>query len=144
MKIGLSFSRCLRDIVTGKVDIADVLIVISRTDFNPKNDKEWEGIWRGYGGGDGPVRSLWSQPEWYEYGDDYEDRFRSVAIELYESGKLHQPRQFGAHPPRRKEFWLEAVLPSEELELNPAAKKAWEHFQTVAGLTKVELNTDYQ
>ena len=144
MKIGLSFSRCLRDIVDGKVDIADVLIVIARTDFDPKNDEQWQGIWKGYGGGDVPTMSLWSQPEWYDYGNEDEDRFRSVAIELYETGKLHQPRQFGAHPPRRAEYWLETVLPNEELDRNPAAKKAWEHFQTVAGLTKVKLDTEYQ
>lgn len=144
MKIGLSFSRCIRDIIQEKVNIDDVLIIISRTDFNPKDDKQWKEIWRGYGGGDGPTMSLWSQPEWYDYGDEDEDRFRSVTIELYENGKLHQPRQFGAYPPRRQEYWLETVLPSEELERNPAAKKAWDHFQVVAGLTKVKLDTDYQ
>jgi hypothetical protein len=38
---------------------------------------------------------------------------------------------------------LETVLPSSELEKNPAAKKAWDHFQVVAGLTKVDLDKDY-
>ena len=33
MKIGLSYSRCIRDIVEGKVDINDVLVIISRTDL---------------------------------------------------------------------------------------------------------------
>jgi len=45
---------------------------------------------------------------------------------------------------RRPEIWLEAVLPSIELEKNPAAKAAWEKFQTVAGLTNVELDDKYQ
>jgi hypothetical protein len=67
-----------------------------------------------------------------------------VSIELWDQGKLHQPRKFGAYPARRPEIWLEAVLPSSELETNPAAKKAWDKFQTVAGLTKVELDKDYQ
>jgi hypothetical protein len=146
MKIGLSFSRCIRDIVDGKVDIDDVLIVIARTDFDPHNDKQWQGIWQGYGGGTdyGLAAGFFStsNPEWAGYTD--EDRFRSVAIELWETGKFHQPRKFGAHPPRRSEFWLETVLPSEELEKNPAAKKAWDHFQVVAGLTKVNLDTEYQ
>jgi hypothetical protein len=135
MKIGLSFSRCVRDIVDGTVDIDDVLIVISRTDFDPLNNEQWQGIWEGY---------HWNNPEWADYPDEDEDRFRSVAIELWESGKFHQPRKFGAHPRRRSEIWLEAVLPSEELNQNPAAKAAWEKFQTIAGLTNVELDDKYQ
>jgi hypothetical protein len=141
MKIGLSFSRCVRDIVDGKVDIADVLIVIARTDFDPHDDKQWQGIWEGYGGGSTPG-SLWSMPEWHGYDD--EDQFRSVAIELWETGKFHQPRKFGAHPSRRPEIWLETVLPSSELEKNPTAKAAWDKFQTVAGLTNVDLDKDYR
>lgn len=135
MKIGLSFSRCVRDIVEGTVDIHDVLIVISRTDFDPNDDIQWQSIWSGY---------HWNNPEWADYSDEDEDRFRSVAIELWETGKFHQPRKFGARPIRRSEIWLEAVLPSSELETNPAAKTAWEKFQTVAGLTNVELDDKYQ
>jgi hypothetical protein len=36
------------------------------------------------------------------------------------------------------------VLPSSELETNPAAKTAWEKFQTVAGLTSVKLDKEYK
>lgn len=147
MKIGLSYSRCVRDIVDGKVDINDVLVVIARTDFDPHDDKQWKGIWIGYGGGMAEVDDLrlalsGSNPEWAGYTD--EDQFRSVSIELWESGKLHQPRQFGAHPARRPEIWLETVLPNEELEKNPAAKNAWDKFQMVAGLTNVELDKEYR
>jgi hypothetical protein len=144
MKIGLSFSRCVRDIVDSVVDINDVLIIIARTDFDPHNDKQWQGIWEGYGGGNGGAGSLWSNPEWSKYTAEDEDRVRSVAIELWESGKLHQPRKFGAYPRRRPEIWLETVLPSSELDTNPAAKAAWDKFQTIAGLTNVDLDKDYQ
>jgi hypothetical protein len=139
MKIGLSYSRCVRDIVDGVVDIADVLIIISRTDFDPHDNEQWQGIWQGY-----HQRGGWSNPEWGHYAEEDEDRFRSVSIELWETGKLHQPRKFGAHPSRRPEIWLEAVLPSSELKKNPAAKIAWDKFQTVAGLTNVNLDKDYQ
>jgi hypothetical protein len=134
MKVGLSFSRCVRDIVDGTVDINDVLVVISRTDFDPNNDTQWKSIWNGY---------RWSNPEWAGYPDEDEDRFRSVSIELWESGKFHQPRKFGAHPERRPEFWLETVLVSEEIESNPAVKAAWNQFQVVAGLTNTTLDKDY-
>ena len=146
MKIGLSYSRCVRDIVDGVVDIDDVLIIIARTNFDPHDDAQWQGIWNGYGGGSPNMGAFSgfssSAPEWAGYHD--EDRFRSVSIELWESGKLHQPRKFGARPTRRPEIWLEAVLPSSELESNPAAKKAWDNFQIIAGLTNTTLDKDYQ
>jgi hypothetical protein len=146
MKIGLSYSRCVRDIVDGKVDIDNVLVLITRTDFDPHDDEQWSGIWIGYGGGSDLTysRGLFSQsnPEWTGYHD--EDQFRSVSIELWETGKMHQPRKFGAHPARRSEIWLEAVLPNSELDNNPAAKAAWDKFQTIASLTNVELDDKYK
>lgn len=145
MKIGLSYSRCIRDIVDGIVDIDDVLVVIARTDFDPRDADQWQGIWEGYGGGT-PIASRGffghSNPEWAGYED--ESKFRSVSIDLYDTGKMHQPRKFGAHPARRPEIWLEAVLPSAELDNNPAAKAAWNNFQIIAGLTNVSLDKDYQ
>lgn len=146
MKIGLSYSRCVRDIVEGKVDIEDVLVVIARTDFDPRDDKQWQGIWEGYAGGSnrGSMIRMFSgsNPEWGAYGDEDEDRFRSVSIELWESGKLHQPRKFNAHPRRMPYYWLETVLPSDELDTNPAVKKAWENFQVMAGLSSIKLDKE--
>jgi len=146
MKIGLSYSRCVRDIVDGKVDIDDVLVLITRTDFDPHDDAQWEGIWIGYGGGTDNAysRGFFSQsnPEWAGYHD--EELFRKISCELYNTGKMHQPRKFGAHPQRRPEIWLETVLPNSELETNPAAKKAWDQFQVIAGLSSVELDKDYK
>ncbi len=142
MKIGLSYSRCVRDIVDGKVDIEDVLVVISRTDFDPHDDKQWQGIWQGYGGGAGRG-SIWSNPEWSSYPPEDEDRFRSVSIELMESGKLHQPRKFGAHPRRLPYYWLDTILPSEELSANPSVKAAWEKFLLVSQLSSIKLDDNY-
>lgn len=138
MKIGLSYSRCVRDIVDGVVDINDVLIIIARTDFDPRVDEEWTSIWQGY-----HSRSGWSNPEWSNYADEDEDRFRSVSIELWESGRLHQPRKFGAHAVRRPEYWLETVLVDEDLESRPAVKAAWDQFQMLAGLTNTTMDKDY-
>jgi len=135
MKIGLSYSRCVRDIVDGVVDIADVLVIIARTDFDPHDDAQWSRIWTGYHNSFGM-----SNPEWRNYPPEDEDRFRSVSIELWEWGKLHQPRKFGVNPRRLPYYWLETALPSEELDQFPAVKMAWEQFQTVAGLTGVKLD----
>jgi len=141
MKIGLSYSRCVLDIVEGRVSMDDVLVLITRTDFDPRDDVQWTGIWTGYclGG--------LSNPEWSNYdfrSKDDEDKFRSVSCMLYEDGKMHQPRKFGAHPRRRPEIWLEAVLPNSELEANPTAKLAWEKFQTIAALSSVTLDDKYK
>lgn len=148
MKIGLSYSRCIRDIVEGKVDIDDVLIIIARTDFDPHDDKQWKGIWEGYAGGSnrGSMIRMFagSNPEWAGYGDEDEDLFRSVSIELWEQGKFHQPRQFGAHPRRMPYYWLETILPDDELKNNSAVAKAFEHFQILAGLSNVKLDKESQ
>jgi len=141
MKIGLSYSRCVLDIVEGRVDIDDVLVLITRTDFDPRDDMQWTGIWQGY------TLGGMSNPEWANYdfhNKDDEDKFRSVSCMLYEDGKMHQPRKFGARPRRRPEIWLEAVLPNSELDANPAAKMAWEKFQTIASLSSVTLDDKYQ
>lgn len=126
MKIGLSFSRCLRDIFEGKVEKNEVLVIISRTDLDPHNDNHWNAIWEGY-----TVGGL-SHPEWAAYKDEYV-AFRKIAIELYNEGKLHQPRQFGAHPQRLYYYWLNCVVP--EQEHNPAQQKAWDNYKLITGLS---------
>ena len=88
-----------------------------------------------------------SAAEWgnYDlYNKEHESKFRDVSVTLWEQGKFHQPRKFGAHPMRRSEFWLETCLPDSELEHNPAAKIAWDNFQVVAGLADVKLDKTYQ
>ena len=135
MRIGLSFSRCLRDIVEARVLFEDVLVIIARTDFDPHVDAQWDDIWLGYRFGG------LSNPEWEdaEPGKDEEvikDMYRNVAMQLYDNGKLHQPRQFGSHPARMPYYWLECVVPEDELSSNPTAQKAWEKYKMLAGLTQ--------
>lgn len=132
MKIGLSLSRCIRDIVEGQVDLHDVLVLITRTDFDPTVDEQWNAIWQGY---------TTINPEWYGL---QEQDVKGVILTLWQAGKIHQPRQFGANPVRRREFWLETVLPDSELETRPAVKEAWDNFQVLAGLTGVNLDRKYQ
>lgn len=141
MKIGLSYSRCILDIVEERVDIEDVLVIISRTDFDPRDDSQWASIWEGYCYG-GMSRAEWGD---YDYNSkEDEDKFRTVSIMLWEDGKLHQPRKFGAYPRRLPYYWVETFLPDDELDRNPAAKKAFEKFQIVAGLINAKpLETDH-
>jgi len=133
----------LRDIIDGKVDINDVLIIIAGTDFNPHIDIEWDSIWKSYHSSPS-VFSSWNYPVWGSCEDADEQRFRDLTIELYDSGRIHQPRKFGSPAVPQRATWLEAILLSSELENNAAAKIAWEHFQTVAGLTNVTIDRDYK
>jgi hypothetical protein len=139
MKIGLSYSRCVRDIVDGTVDINDVLVIVARTDFDPHDNDQWQGIWMGYGGGTENAYSQGffsqSNPEWAGYTAEQEDLFRSVSIELWESGKLHQPRKFNAHPRRLPYYWLETFAPETEIATNPSVQLAWEKYKLLAGLS---------
>ena len=145
MKIGLSFSRCVRDIVEGRVDISDVLVIIARTDFDPNVDKEWQSIWQGYAGGSNRgsmIRMLnGANPEWADT-DHTEEEFRAVSKDLWDFGKLHQPRKFGAHVRRLPYHWMEAIPDEDEMTGHPAVLDAWHQFKTVAGLTGTKLNHD--
>lgn len=139
MKVGLSYSRCVKDIIDGKVDLSEILVIVSRTDFDPHDDKQWTGIWQGYGGGDN--NKFWANPEWLGYTDKDEARFRGVSIDLWEMGKLFQPRRYGGTPRRLPYHWLEVGLQSEDIEQSPAVKQAWDHFQILAGLATNKVSS---
>ena len=131
MKVGASYSRCIRDIIDGNVDIDDVLVIVARTDFDPEDDRQWKNVWTGYAG-TGQF-GMFTHPEWFDY-QGREQEFRDLSIQLKKSGKLHQPRQFGAHPQRMHEYWYDVVLTPENLTKNPAAKRAWENYKLISGL----------
>ena len=128
MKIGLSLSRCMRDILEEKVDIEDVLVIVARTDVDPHNESHWNGLWQGY------LYGGMSNPEWAGL-EEREQAMRDILVELYESGKLHQPRQFGSHPRRLPYYWLDTFAPEEEIATNPSVQKAWNNYKLLAGLS---------
>ena len=128
MKVGLSLSRCMRDIYEGRVEENDVLVIIARTDIDPHNDAHWKQIWDGY------LYGGLSHPEWQGMEGE-EEGMRQLLINLYNDGKFHQPRQFGAHPPRMPYYWLECMVPDDELQDKPAVKKAWDNYKVIAKLS---------
>jgi len=136
MRVGTSLSRCVRDIYQGTVDIDDVLVIVARTDFDPENDKHWESLWVGYAGG-GSLQQIYYRnvPEWIDIPSEDEQTVRDICIQLKKQGKLHQPRQYGAHPRRMSEYWYELVLASDIVNSNPAAQKAWENYKLIVGLS---------
>lgn len=134
MKVGTSLSRCVRDIYEGTVDIYDVLVIVARTDFDPEDDKHWKQIWEGYAGGN-CGGGMWSAPEWSNIPAADEKQVREICVRLKTMGKLHQPRQYGAHPQRMDHFWYDVVLSDNVVQSNPAAKKAWDNYKMIAGLS---------
>jgi hypothetical protein len=128
MKIGTSYSRCVRDIFDKKVSIDDVMVIVARTDFDPTVDKEWNSIWTGYTNSTG-----FSYPEWSNY-DEHEEEFRKITLALWHLGKLHQPRKYGNFVSRTKDVWYDLVQTEDRLDQNPAAKKALENYKLIAGL----------
>lgn len=129
MKIGLSLSRCIRDIYEGNVDIDDVLVIVARTNCH-NTDDSWNNLWEGYRRGAGL-----SNPEWINIPDEDEAKMRQIYNELFANGKIHQPRQFGAYPQRLSYYWLETFAPEEEVANNPTVLKAWEKYKLLAGLS---------
>ena len=96
MKVGLSFSLCVRDIITAQVPESDVLVITTGTDFDPHNDQQWGQIYRGYELG------------WSVTGHT-ESEFRDLSTRLYDLGRIHQPRQFDRLNRRN---WSQVFWPS--------------------------------
>ena len=134
MKVGTSLSRCVKDIYEGVVDIDNVLVIVARTDFDPADNKQWTSIWEGYAGGNS-LGSMNSNPEWYSIPAEDEQAVRDICISLKNEGKLHQPRQFGAHPVRLNHYWYDTILTEDVVDSTPAAKKAWNNYKMIAGLS---------
>ena len=126
MKIGLSLSRCMRDVYEGRVEENDVLVIIARTDVDPHVDTHWSNIWEGY------LYGGLSNPEWAGL-EDHEEGMRKLLCEMYDDGKIHQPRQFGAHPVHMPYYWLDCAVQPEDH--TPAQQKAWDKYKMITGLS---------
>jgi len=120
MLVGFSVSKCVRDILDKKVKLNDVLVIIGRTKFNLDQIDTLIFEYQSY-------RGEWS-------GFDV-DEIRELLTELYQTAKIHQPRQFGVHPKQapRGQHWVR--MTPEPHELSPSAKKAYDHYLLLAGLT---------
>ena len=136
MKVGLSYNRCIVDILDGQVQERDVLVIVTRTKFDPHNDQQWADIYGGYW-------QAWSKSNYTE--SDYRD----LTIRMYDNGQIHQPRLFdagrgavgqitgGAGGGDRR--WRDLVLIPKDLDQHTAARDAWEHFRVLASLSSIPV-----
>lgn len=130
MKVGTSLSRCIVDIYTGKVKESEVLVIVARTNFDPMVDNEWDNIWEGY------TRDVgWTVQEWTNFKDK-ETEFRELITRMYNQGKIHQPRKFGTFVTRTPYYWYDLILTPDVIETVPSAKRAWENYKLIAGLSE--------
>jgi len=101
--VGHSLSRCVLDILEGRVKEEDVEVIITRTRFNFYDPDHWEAIWTGY-----TRRNPFSNNVWVNFSEEQE-RVRGLVGRLWDDGKIHQPRNFGAYPLRVRNIWSELV-----------------------------------
>ena len=130
MLVGLSLSRCIRDIADSKVSTDDVLCIISRTDFNFENSKSFESLWQVHSE---PSLVNMLQPLWHELD---RDAVYSILDELWFDGKIHQPAQWVGSSQVRKQSpitWMECIIPPGED--NIAARQAYQDYKLISDLT---------
>jgi hypothetical protein len=115
MKIGFSLGRCIRDIVKGEVYLADVAFVIAATNIHSEEQ-------------------LAQVVDSYLYRDEYlymldETECQRVALELWNSNRILQPRRQGMHRHKQPEnsVWVD-MFPTVNSN-NDAVKKAWDAYR---------------
>ena len=115
MKIGFSFGRCVRDIVNGEVDINDVAFLITATRIR---DEEHVG----------QVIGTYMDERTYLMGLDY-NQCMKVALELWNTNRVLQPRAQGMHRHMQPEssIWVD-IFPTA-LSNNESVKKAWDGYR---------------
>lgn len=122
MKIGFSLGRCIRDIVLGKVSEDDVAFIITATCIRDTDQL-------------GPVISDYMFRNEYLYGLD-EDECQRVALNLWNSHKLIQPRREGIHRHKQpaNSIWVD-IFPTECSD-NDSVKKAWDNYRFMLHMTE--------
>jgi hypothetical protein len=129
MKIGFSFGRCIRDIVTGVVDIEDVLVIVAATRIESREQLA-------------PVVAEYMYRNGYLMGLD-ENACLDTAQSLWDQGKLHQPRNFNAQPyhASEKDIWAD-VLPTTVSD-NESVQEAWNAYRVLLNLAETVSSSDH-
>lgn len=122
MKIGFSLGRCVRDIVKGLVSIDDVLWIISGTHVETEDQ-------------------LYRVIEEYQYEPSYlggldAEECQRVALQIFDSGRLLQPRALGIRRTMVPEGSVWADLFPTVLSEKEAVKTAWNGYRMLLQLTE--------
>ena len=122
MKIGFSFGRCLRDIVTGVVKFDDILCIIARTHM--VSDQGVKSVIASY-----------MHQQGYLIGLDHAECER-IGLDLWQSGKVIEPRSNGIYSMKAPGdyIWMD-LYPTEANITNDGVKEAWEAYRIMLALT---------
>jgi hypothetical protein len=123
MKIGFSLGRCVRDIVRGDVHINDVAFIIAAT--NVHDEEHLKGV----------IKNYMYRDDDYLYGLEEAD-CQAVALDLWNTNKILQPRRQGMHRHRQPEnaVWVD-MFPTVASE-SDAVKKAWDAYRFMIHMTE--------
>jgi hypothetical protein len=117
MRIGFSLGRCVRDIVRGDIALEDVAFIIAAT--NIEKEQHLEEVIKAYLGRD-----------YYLEGLD-EDTCQRVALSLWDTNRILQPRRQGMHRHMQPESSVWVDLFPTALSENTAVRSAWNNYRTM-------------
>ena len=127
MKIGTSLGKCVKSLMDGDVAYDDVLFIVSNTN-GPDENRLREIMEEYYYGA--------PRPE-YDMSEHDVDDVVQMAIQLFQDGKLFQPRMFikggwgNAH--KLQDTWYD-IMPS--IGASEAAKNAWDAYVMMSKLSQ--------
>ena len=116
MKIGFSLGRCVRDIVKENVSINDVAFIIAATNIH--SEEQLKHI----------IEEYRYRDDDYLYGLD-EEQCQAVALELWATNRILQPRRQGMHRHRQPEnaVWVD-MFPTVTSN-SESVKTAWDAYR---------------
>jgi len=122
MKIGFSLGRCVRDIVNESVSFDDVAFIIAATNIHSEEQLA-------------QVVDSYLYRDEYLYGLD-DARCQEIALALWNSNKILQPRRQGMHRHKQPEnaVWVD-IFPTVNSN-NDAVKKAWDAYRFMLHMTE--------
>jgi len=135
MYIGTSLGRCLRSILIGEVSRDDVVLIITRT--KAENFAQFIFVVKTYYE-DSNYAS--NHPSDYDLSVKSWHEVEKLATDLYNSGKIHQPRNVASlgssfiHPELRNDVWIE--ISPKNRNTTPAVVQAYEHYKMLDSLTQ--------
>jgi len=126
MKVGFSFGRCVRDIVQGKVDIADVVVIVARTKMNSEDIVKM-------------VIDTYNTDFFGPLRDLDLDQCRTVGLTLWRTGKIHQPRIYNSTPIDVADdfVWMDLAPTTDSADEN--VKEAWSYYRSMLALNSTYL-----
>lgn len=131
MYVGTSLGKCIRSLTVGEVSVDDVLFIVTQT-RGETFEKYMEVV-------DAYVSDSYyfARDGYPDFSDDPEKiaLAKQIASKLYQSGKIHQPRNFfNGYSHGILPTWLELVPTIEST--NPAVVDAYDKYRALLSLVK--------